>query len=85
VTTKARCGARHRIGSTVALTCDKDQGHDGPHRGYYEAIDSPMFWRPDPICPTCGRPWVRPSIDTTPPVGLPSAPATEVSSDATDE
>jgi hypothetical protein len=26
------------------LVCDRERGHLGPHRGYYEAIDEAVFW-----------------------------------------
>jgi len=26
------------------LVCDREAGHTGPHRGYAEGIDAPVFW-----------------------------------------
>ena len=39
-----RCGVKHSIG----LMCDREIGHPGPHRGYHEPIDEPLFWHDPP-------------------------------------
>lgn len=39
-----RCGVKHSIG----LICDREIGHPGPHRGYHEVIDEPLFWQDKP-------------------------------------
>jgi hypothetical protein len=33
------CGATFGI-----LTCDRERGHEGQHRGYYAAVDEILFW-----------------------------------------
>jgi hypothetical protein len=35
-----RCGA-----VCDGLTCDRNAGHAGAHRGYHVERDTPMFWR----------------------------------------
>lgn len=37
-----RCGVEG-----YGLTCDREVGHEGQHRGYSEAFDAPMFWARD--------------------------------------
>lgn len=31
------------------LTCDRERGHSGEHRGYNANIDEPMFWGVSPL------------------------------------
>lgn len=37
--TQAKCSAK-----AFGLTCQREEGHPGQHRGYNEQIDEPMFW-----------------------------------------
>lgn len=37
------------------MRCDRNAGHQGPHRGYNPTIDEPMFWLEE-----MARPYSRP-------------------------
>lgn len=41
------------------LTCDREAGHPGQHRGYNEQIDEPMFWPVLQVRNEVVRPGVR--------------------------
>lgn len=43
---KPKCGAVAPavIGIVCVVTCDRELGHKGPHRGYVEQVDDVLFW-----------------------------------------
>ncbi len=39
---KGRCGSLSR--DYLKLVCDRESGHKGDHRGYYDTADDCLFW-----------------------------------------